>query len=141
MKARVTCDHKYGQFTRTTERPYTHVVVACGRDEEWLKGVHERSVRDNQAQLERYQRLSDDPTFVDDYKSHYRAWAQSLREWLATAPGKHAEKLEANRKAIAGNHGQALSWHMSEAAARKAAANYQQREGWCGVEIAPVRRA
>ena len=136
-QTKLTVKTEFGTFTRKTARPYTHIVIACGREESFLRDQSAKFLSYDKKEQAKYQAVIDDDRFTDEYKQVYRVWSDGLSKQILAAPARLEEKLEENTSKKDARIGVCLSWHSSKALALQGAKT-AKLDGYSDVRIVEV---
>lgn len=138
---KITATTPYGQFSRKTERTYTHVILVCGFSESFLRQRNAENIKWRERNVREYSqviasgvvpsRFASSCT-LDDYKK-YLAEAEAD---LADLPAQLERQLAESRAKIEAKDFKALSWAGRPDLAEKAAATARKTYG--AVEVYPV---
>jgi hypothetical protein len=121
----------FGTFTRTTERPYTHLVVSCGSVESHLVARQTAELNYTKHEIARYRAIATgertNPFPSSCSIEDYLKWIAGYQQGLEAMPEKHAQELEENRRRIREQEGGVIGWSQSLQNAQKAAQSARNR--------------
>lgn len=142
MANKITVITPYGEFSRQTNRTYTHIVLVCGLRAEWLKEKAQLNKNYLITQIEYYSKILADGAVPSAYKhcctlEDYQRWLSEYKEKLEKLPKDLAAKLAESEKAVNEKIFKCETWCGRADLAQKAAASLKRM--WHCVEIFPVK--
>ncbi len=146
MPKKITATTPYGQFSRKTDRTYTHVILVAGHHEANIRRNYAEGQKHDQKCVAEYAAVVASGQVPAQYAGQSWCTIEKYQQWLAdytqkveTYEERLAAELAANAATIEAKQLKPITWAGRPDLAEKAAAT--QRKTWYHVEIYPVDAA